>query len=420
MTIPIDQESLYRMWLSRIVDIHLRQTWDQKQTPGEEEEEEWFNDHWAELSETRRQRIWGLSADLESLSDCETWVESDWPAMTEADLAREQRDAFVQKDWDRLLESLRRPPRFRSRQDTDYARGRAWQELGHPEVAVLFFDNAARLDPNNPTYPALALECLMAIPDLDEALKRVERYRQVETIHSSLLFRAGDIYRETALKRSDRSGFEKAIEMIDRGFHSLEEGLDLDLYGPILKGAFLTKALSLEDLGKNPAALEVFDTAIHRFSENDTLITARGLLKQQLGHSDAMEDFRKATQLNTPLVWPYLELARDAWRRAEYEESLDWCQRGFRHADQDIIRALFCQFMAIALAELKRCDAANQNFQAALELDPLNDEIRMNQQRFETARQSGMAAAGWVIPEVDTIAALSDLVSKRPAVAEAA
>ncbi len=147
MTLKTSPSVSSSMWLTRILDTHRTRGWETEPTDIQDREDDELNDLWTEIDDRQKQRLWGLSSDLNSLRDRETCVESDWPPMTRKELAEAQRAAFQTKDWDMLLEYLRRPPRFQSRDTVDYLRGRAWQEMGHPEVAVLFFDNARRLGP---------------------------------------------------------------------------------------------------------------------------------------------------------------------------------------------------------------------------------------------------------------------------------
>ena len=61
--------------------------------------------------------------------------------------------------------------------------------MGHPEVALLFFDNASRLKPDNLAFPSLALECLKTVADWPNALVCAEQYRQTPR-NSSLAARS--------------------------------------------------------------------------------------------------------------------------------------------------------------------------------------------------------------------------------------
>ncbi len=84
----------YSMWLKRILDVHTAQSWDMESTEVRELEEEELNDLWTEIDDSQKERLWGLSSDLNSLRDRETWVESDWPLMTKEGLERAQAEAF--------------------------------------------------------------------------------------------------------------------------------------------------------------------------------------------------------------------------------------------------------------------------------------------------------------------------------------
>lgn len=165
----------YTVWLQKIVDTHVRKTWDQEPSAAEEER---CNDLWNELDEQQQERLWGLSSDLNTLRDKETWIDSDWEPTTPEALARQREEALCDKDWDALLTSLRRPPRFLPRPQVDSLRGRAWMEMEHPEVALLFFDNAARLDPANESYRIASMECLEAMSAWEGLVQQVRQTRE--------------------------------------------------------------------------------------------------------------------------------------------------------------------------------------------------------------------------------------------------
>ena len=104
------QSISYSMWLKRILDVHTAQSWDAESSVVREREEEELNDLWTEIDEQQKERLWGLSSDLNSLRDREAWVESDWPPMTEEELGLARNEAYARKQWDKFLEHLRRRP----------------------------------------------------------------------------------------------------------------------------------------------------------------------------------------------------------------------------------------------------------------------------------------------------------------------
>ncbi len=411
MISTINSNSVYLMWLRKIVTTHLARAWDLPRSDEEEEQDEWFNDLWPEMDEIHQERLWGLSSDLQSLRDKETVVQADWEPMPQGELQREQAQAFQGRDWDRLLTSLRRPPRFRSQADTDYARGRAWMELGHPEVAVLFFDNASRLEPANLAFTSLALECLKAIPDWPEALARAERYRLSPETHSRLLFRAGDIFHLCAYQFGEAANYEKAIQVVDRGLALLKSGTAQESVESIIAGAYATKALSLQHLNRQGEALIVLDEAVASFPENTTLITARGLLRQELGRPDALDDLREAAKRGTPLVWTYLELARNAIKNGDHHGAIEMSRQGLARVHSDAVAAVLFEFMAIAMFNLGVSPLAVRNaFAAAIELDPLNQDVQVNRQIFEDRQEvQSEADVQWQLSPGTPMNALSEM-----------
>ncbi len=415
----MNPDSIFRMWLQRIVDTHRAQAWNLPQTEQDEEESERFNELWQEMGAKYQHRLWGLSADLCSLRDNETFADADWAPITVEELQREQSAAFQLEDWDRLLDSLRRAPRFRPREDADYARGRAWMAMGHPEVALLFFDNASRLKPDNLAFPSLALECLKTVADWPNALARAEQYRQTPGTHPRLLFRAGDVYHLCAYHLGERENYEKAVEVVDRGLELLASGAAQEPIQSIVAGAYATKGLSLQHLDRRDQALNIFDEAVARFPENATLITARGLLRMELGRPDAQDDLREAVNRRTPLVWAYLEVARNALRKGDYRGALEMSRQGLANAQSDAAAAELFEFIAIALCKLDDSPiAVRQAFAAAADLDPLNQEVRVNRQIFEDRLQvQGKGDVDWQVSSGAPMNALREIRSQMCAAA---
>jgi hypothetical protein len=149
--VPNESSSMNHMaWISHIVDVHQGQSWGTVRTQEQASQENSLNEQWENLEEVWRQRIWGLSADLNTLRDNEVvWV-SDWPPMSEAALHGVDfcptfmvQSAIDNEDWDSALEYLRH--HVIPRDERDVLRGRCWAGLGHEDVAQLFIENAERL-----------------------------------------------------------------------------------------------------------------------------------------------------------------------------------------------------------------------------------------------------------------------------------
>lgn len=132
----------YLAWVRHIVDTHRTRAWDGNRTPQQETEEERLNELWDDLDDTQHQRLWGLSADLNTLRDNEVVIASDWPPMSKAALTEALQAALDRQQWDQVLELLRRPPQVMPRDERDALRGNCWAGLGHQDVAALFAENA--------------------------------------------------------------------------------------------------------------------------------------------------------------------------------------------------------------------------------------------------------------------------------------
>lgn len=101
---------------------------------------------WQRMDRTQRQRMRGLSQDLYALADGRqgTHLQEEerryW--------AEEYRAALVKGDPDLYLEHLRRPyPHDFPTGVISLLQARSWDELGLPEVAVLFYQEVAKALP---------------------------------------------------------------------------------------------------------------------------------------------------------------------------------------------------------------------------------------------------------------------------------
>jgi tetratricopeptide (TPR) repeat protein len=256
----------YSIWLKRILDVHAAQSWDAESTEVLEREEDELNDLWTEIDDQQKERLWGLSSDLHTLHDRETWVESDWPSMT---------------------------------------------------------------------------------------------------------------------KQDQQHYYHEALRTVDGGFARLGPS-DCEL-ASVLAGAYATKSLCLAHMDRPDESLRVLDEAVQRFPENTTLLIARGLLKQELGRPDGVEDLRGAVNRGTTVVWPYLGLARHALQEGRNDQAAELCRSGLALAQRDTVAAMLFELLAITLLRLNDSkDVVRTAFQNAADLDPLREDVRINLERFES------------------------------------
>jgi tetratricopeptide (TPR) repeat protein len=204
------------------------------------------------------------------------------------------------------------------------------------------------------------------------------------------LFRAADALQAYANHTGEERYFAQALRTVDAGFGRLDQTGRQEPLTSILAGAYATKSLCLGRLGHASESLRVLDEAVHRFPENMTLLTARGLRKQELGLADAVDDFRQAVARGTSVAWAYVELARDSLRNGRNPDAVDLCRRGIALAQGGRVTAILFEMLAIGLLRLNdSAEAVRATFQTAGEIDPLSEEIRFNREQFEDLAANG-------------------------------
>jgi hypothetical protein len=103
---------------------------------------------WSEMTAQEQERLGGLSEDLYALA------EKKGPSVNvSADEAAQWRqslgNAYRAHNWDGLLLLLRQAPRAVPAPVISFLQARAWENLGHLDVAVRFMERAAELDPDD-------------------------------------------------------------------------------------------------------------------------------------------------------------------------------------------------------------------------------------------------------------------------------
>ena len=115
-----------------------------------------IDEPYLEMTEEERDAIEGLSTDLFDVEriTSEPHLDSRPPANEKIQSALSAQHAG---HYDEALRILRENKSSEPPSRISYFRGRNWEEKGEPRVALLFFNHAARLDPENEDYRAAAL-----------------------------------------------------------------------------------------------------------------------------------------------------------------------------------------------------------------------------------------------------------------------
>ncbi len=144
--------------------------------PKSPEEQHRMEGAWADLNESEAERLDGLAADLFMLLDEDRLQPLDVGINEAVDLRQRVLEALSAQHWDELLAVLRCGPTFLTRDQIALLRGQAWQGLGHDDVAMLFFDYAGKLKPDNARAQVLQLRTLLKLGRFEEARRRAQEY----------------------------------------------------------------------------------------------------------------------------------------------------------------------------------------------------------------------------------------------------
>jgi hypothetical protein len=134
----------YRALLKRLQDLHIagRQNTPEADAVREEMEELWYD-----LLPPEQARLLGLSADLSLPSDEEPMVALSPPE--EAEIRSGLAGCYQRRDWEGMLQLLRRGHHLFPETVIAYARSCAWRELGDAQAAAWFLEQARTLDPDS-------------------------------------------------------------------------------------------------------------------------------------------------------------------------------------------------------------------------------------------------------------------------------
>ena len=159
MTETTQDKMSYRKVLEGLLRMHELSAAGAHETDEIKRLRDAIDEPYSELSAEEREIIEGLSADLFDIENiaCE-------PANDHVPEGDHAMAAAVQAqnsgNYEGALKLLRQSkPQPESR--IAFLRGRIWSERGEPKVALLFFNHAAKLDPENDEYRARARDSVI-------------------------------------------------------------------------------------------------------------------------------------------------------------------------------------------------------------------------------------------------------------------
>jgi tetratricopeptide (TPR) repeat protein len=371
-----------------------------------------------ELSEEEVERATGISADLYMLSGREVVQPVEEARPSPDELFHRLRAAWEGGDWGSLLALLRRGPATLPPAQVAYLRARAYDELGHTATAALFMRHAVSLEPRDDTYPFMAMELLLRAGDLDAAAEMAEAYLPDECAPLAARIQGAAVLFATTRGMAQpeaRPVFERLAAEIPTLTGAAEFS---HLLASVQALAYVIRGFCHEGLDQTEEAMHAFGEAIAVDPQNTGARVARGLLAAQADPAAAVRDFVLAVEGHSPLALPYLYLALDAFRSADYADCKGLCEKALRLELHPRNEAVIRELLALArLALNEPLPEARAAFQAALTIDPLNEGLRRNFEYFEQMQQS-QPSMEWRRAEWPHVAAL-DLQRERSALRDA-
>jgi tetratricopeptide (TPR) repeat protein len=341
---------------------------------------------WDRLDAVQRHSLSGLGSDLNWVRrGCLPAPNGHRPEDVSKQDVRAWIEARAQGDWHGLLHYLRvcspRNPTF----GLAFHRALAWQAIGFPQLAGLFFDLASELDPSNGFVAYRALQTASQV-DPQAAVERARTILKDPSRHpASVVALAVTILLVVRVEDGPQIDPSEAAELLRGCLERVHSESTSDEDRGIL---YDIAALGFHRLGDFPEARHAYEEAL-RIQPNDaTLLVRLGLLLYGREDENAAGLLARAAELQSPLFMPYFFLAHYHISRRHFVEALTLCSQALARTTSDPIRAELLEWAAICESELSFPDEAVEAlFRAARVLDPTNERISRNQQAFEAGRR---------------------------------
>jgi tetratricopeptide (TPR) repeat protein len=327
---------------------------------------------WTRMDGRQRGRMRGLSEDLYALADGRRGI----PMSTEdrAEWAARGMAALKTGDLDVYLDHLRRPfPEDFPSGVIPALQAQSWDRLGLPEVALLFYQEAAKVLPMAKT---MTMDCLRRLGRIKEAMELAQR------LLSDPRSRRWDIYLAASAlfqQAFERPSAERAqiLEMI---LKPLRDAIEAERNTPLsfrrdrgLEGAAARAlALTLVALRRFVEARQVCDDSLKSYPNDPALLLIRGVANLPDNPAVAETDFERAVAAQAQESLPYAALALFRAEQGKYADTFEFASQALRFPGlPEELQGLLFELRGIALAELKQPhDRVEEEFARARTLNP--------------------------------------------------
>jgi tetratricopeptide (TPR) repeat protein len=389
----IDTEP-YRQYAHLLVQHHRLLSQGKDQDLETESIEEEMGRLWDRFDAIQQRSLSGLGSDL-------SWVRRRFQAAPRGrraeDVTSQDLKALVEarelSDWHALLHHLRVCSAKLLPFQVAYLRGLAWSAVGFPNLAAVFYDAAAGLEPSNGLIAVLALRAT----DESDPATALERARQI----TSEPFRHPAVLVALAAAMLIRDAWDEPSFDRARALVVLRDTLGRHLDPPSeAERAMICQfaAFALEVADEPEEAIKCYEQALRMAPNSQELRVGLGLLLYGRDDERAAELLTDAARSQYPLVWPYLFLAHFYLCRRQFDQSLVCCTLAWPRATTEQVRAELLEWSAICQSELVYPgEAVRAMFVRAIEIDPANERFAKNLRAFE-AKRKGANASEYEIP----------------------
>lgn len=243
---------------------------------------------WQSLSPRQVALAEGLSEDLYSLAEDRPPVEE---ALDPYGI-KEFRATVESDDWTNALDVLRENKNSFDPAVLAYLRGACWAHLRQPHVAIVFFEEVARLRALSADEEIWLLTCLIQAGRVRDAIPRALEIARAESNPLLLLKAAEVLFVEAgnSMHEQNESRHRSAIAAAERGL-DLARSLAQDETLEVMRlSTYLHLALSHEELGETDSAREACEKALKLAPNNlDALLLFGYLHHGDYPKSDRLE-----------------------------------------------------------------------------------------------------------------------------------
>lgn len=264
-------------YISLLVELHRLIAAGECESESADELRDRMDTPWRGLDAREIALANGLSADLYSLGG-----DRDAPEEFTGEAAEFERykRALEENRWDRALDVIRENEQKLLARFVAYRRGICWAQLHEPEVAILFFNDAARIQPLAPQEEVWLLSCMT------EAGRSVELIPRVREIFQSasdplLLLQSSIVSCDAAIQSTGdavESQLREAIQVAERGLDVAAGSPPDDSLDSMRCSVLLHLAITYDQFGDHGAAREACQRALELDPERNAALTLLGFL----------------------------------------------------------------------------------------------------------------------------------------------